>query len=97
VPFIPSVFYILCFSPPSFRPFRFHTSDDPSPLLGEALAALQKFVSVVWAYFPARPGVAHLLGDLNAWMDGHEDALRGEDLSAWLEAALGRYAIQVIT
>ncbi len=54
-------------------------------------------MSVVWAYFPARPGVAHLLGDLNAWMDGHEDALRGEDLSAWLEAALGRYAIAVIT
>ena len=63
-------------------------------LLGTALAALQRFVTVVATYFPARPAMAAWLAALHAWIHGHEDALRGEDLSAWMTASFSPHGLQ---
>jgi hypothetical protein len=79
------LFFLPRFLNPSFRLLS----------AGAALMALQRFVTVVATYFPARPAVEAWLADLHAWIHRHEDAIRGEDLSAWLATSYSPRGIQV--
>jgi len=54
-------------------------------IAGETLEALQLFVTVLDKYFPSRPEMSGFLLDLHRWVHSHEDALKGEDLSHWVQ------------
>lgn len=53
-------------------------------IAGATLEALQLFVTVLDKYFPSRPEMSGFLLDLHRWVHSHEDALKGEDLSHWV-------------
>jgi len=66
-----------------------HTS-----ITGHTLEALQKYVTVLEKFFPARIEMSVFLRDLHSWVHMHQDTIRGEDLSSWIESYQGRHGIK---
>jgi thiol oxidase len=71
-----------------------HEVAQHSSIAGHTLGALQEYVTVLEKYFPARIEMAVFLRDLHSWVHMHQDAIRGEDLSAWIESYQGRHGVQ---
>eukprot|EP00090_Calanus_glacialis_P005065 TRINITY_DN13889_c0_g1_i1.p1 TRINITY_DN13889_c0_g1~~TRINITY_DN13889_c0_g1_i1.p1 ORF type:complete len:571 (-),score=160.50 TRINITY_DN13889_c0_g1_i1:165-1877(-) len=66
-----------------------HTS-----ITGHTLEALQKYVTVLEKFLPARIEMSVFLRDLHSWVHMHQDTIRGEDLSSWIESYQGRHGIK---
>ncbi|XP_023341746.1 sulfhydryl oxidase 1 [Eurytemora carolleeae] len=71
-----------------------HEVAQHSAVAGEALVALQKYITVLDKYFPARPQIGIFLKKLHAWIHQHEDAVRGEDLADWITLYSSHHKIQ---
>jgi len=63
-----------------------HEVAQHSSITSHTLHALQKFVTVLEKYFPGRVEMTIFLRDLHGWVHKHQDAVRGEDLSAWMSS-----------
>jgi len=61
---------------------------------GKTLESLQQYVTVLEKYFPARIEMSIFLRDLHSWVHMHQDTIRGEDLSAWIDSYQGRHGIK---
>ena len=63
-----------------------HEVAQHSSITGNPLEALQQYVTVLEKYFPARIEMSLFLRDLHSWVHMHQDTIRGEDLSAWIQS-----------
>jgi len=71
-----------------------HEVAQHSSITGHTLESLQKYVSVLEKFFPARIEMSVFLRDLQSWVHMHQDTIRGEDLSNWIESYQGRHGIR---
>jgi len=71
-----------------------HEVAQHSSITGHTLEALQTYVTVLEKYFPARIEMAVFLRDLHSWVHMHQDTIRGEDLSSWIQSYQGRHGIK---
>jgi len=63
-----------------------HEVAQHSSIAGQSLMALQDYVTVLEKYFPARMEMSLFLGQLKQWVNKHQDTIRGEDLSKWIQS-----------
>ena len=61
-------------------------------ITGEALNALHEYIDIVTRFFPARHRTRQFLEELRTWILGHDDALKGEDLSDMVENIKVRFS-----
>ena len=73
-----------------------HEVAQHSSITGHMLESLQKYVTVLEKFFPARIEMSVFLRDLHSWVHMHQDTIRGEDLSSWIESYQGRHGIKAI-
>lgn len=64
-------------------------------IAGESLVSLQKYITVLVNYFPARPEIERFLKDLHAWIHQHEDVVKGEALSNWMSSQFKSQGIKI--
>ena len=58
-----------------------HEAAQHATITGENLNALQDYIDALTRHFPARQKTRAFLLELRTWIMGHDDAVRGEDLS----------------
>lgn len=71
-----------------------HEVAQHSSITGRTLESLQLYVTTLEKFFPARIEMAVFLRDLHSWVHMHQDTIRGEDLSSWMDSYLGRHGIK---
>jgi len=71
-----------------------HEVAQHSSIAGHTLETLQQYVTVLEKFFPARMEMSVFLRDLHSWVHMHQDTIRGEDLSSWIESYQGRHGIK---
>jgi len=71
-----------------------HEVAQHSSITGHTLESLQSYVTTLEKFFPARIEMSVFLRDLHSWVHMHQDTIRGEDLSSWIESYQGRHGIK---
>eukprot|EP00092_Neocalanus_flemingeri_P007794 GFUD01008415.1.p1 GENE.GFUD01008415.1~~GFUD01008415.1.p1 ORF type:complete len:681 (-),score=161.46 GFUD01008415.1:240-2282(-) len=71
-----------------------HEVAQHSSISGHTLQTLLQYVTVLEKFFPARIEMSVFLRDLHSWVNMHQDTIRGEDLSSWMESYQGRHGIR---
>jgi len=72
-----------------------HEVGQHSAIAGESLIALQKYITVLDAYFPSRPEVEVFISELHTWIHAHQDVVRGEDLVDKINTFVGDHGVRV--
>jgi len=71
-----------------------HEVAQHSSITGHTLESLQSYVTTLEKFFPARIEMAVFLRDFHSWVHMHQDTIRGEDLSSWIDSYQGRHGIK---
>jgi len=64
-------------------------------IAGAALQALQAYVLVLEQYFPGRLEMGLFLRGVREWVGRHQDTVRGEDLSTWIQEYQAQHGLRV--
>jgi len=73
-----------------------HEVAQHSAIAGQTLQSLQQYATVLEKYFPGRHEMKLFLRDFHSWVHMHQDTVRGEDLSSWIETYKNKYKLHPI-